>query len=63
MLQRRLHLISGFVIAVVIYVEPAYDSAVATAVRWLLLPLLVLSGVAMWQWPRVRRLTRRSAGA
>ncbi len=58
-LQRGLHLFTGAAIAVYIYVAPELDSAVAAGVRWLVLPLLVLSGVAMWQWPRLRRLVRR----
>lgn len=58
-LQRRLHLLTGLVIAAYIYGAPAPDSAVAAGVRWLVLPALVASGVAMWQWPRLRRLARQ----
>lgn len=57
-LQRRLHLLTGFVIVVYIYAAPALDPAVAAGVRWFVLPVLVISGVAMWQWPRLRRVAR-----
>lgn len=57
--QRTLHLLTGFVIVVYIYAGPEPDGALAIAVRWLVLPVLVASGVAMWQWPRLRRLARR----
>lgn len=58
-LQRGLHLLTGVVIVVYIYAAPALGSALAAGVRWLVLPVLVLSGVAMWQWPRLRRLARQ----
>lgn len=57
-LQRGLHLFTGFVIVVYIYATPSLGSAMAAGVRWLVLPVLVMSGVAMWQWPRLRRLAR-----
>jgi hypothetical protein len=60
-LQRRLHLITGLAIVVYIYADPAAHSPLTIAVRWLLLPLLAVSGVAMWQWPRIRRLGRQGA--
>jgi hypothetical protein len=59
LLQRRLHLITGFVVGVYVYSAPAADSPLTLAVRWLLLPLLAVSGLVMWQWPRIRRLTRQ----
>src|SRR5687768_10707878 len=53
-LQRRLHLITGFAVGVYIYAAPAANSPLTLAVRWLLLPLLAVSGMVMWQWPRIR---------
>lgn len=58
-LQRRLHLVAGIAIVLHVYADPAADSPLALAVRWVLLPALVASGMAMWQWPRVRRRLRR----
>jgi hypothetical protein len=60
-LQRRLHVITGLAIVVYVYAGPAAHAPLTLAVRWLLLPLLAISGVAMWQWPRIRRLTRQGA--
>jgi hypothetical protein len=57
--QRRLHLVAGFVVMVYVYADPAADSPLTLAVRWLLLPLLAVSGAVMWQWPRIRRLVRQ----
>jgi len=62
-LQRLAHVLTGVLVLAYVYLTPAPDAAVTQAVRWLLLPALVGSGVAMWQWPRLRRLARRrSAG-
>jgi hypothetical protein len=54
--QRWLHLAAGLVVAVYLYFAPELGTGV---VRWLVLPVLVGSGIAMWQWPRLRRLARR----
>lgn len=59
MLQRRVHLLAGLLVVVYIYLAPGLDSAISVGVRWLVLPALALSGLAMWQWPRLRRLARR----
>jgi hypothetical protein len=56
--QRGVHLITGLVLVVCVYVVPAMDSLSATVIRWLVLPVLVATGLAMWQWPRLRRLVR-----
>jgi len=58
-LQRRLHLLAGFVVVLYVYAAPELGSAVVAGVRWVALPLVVGSGIAMWQWPRLRRMTRR----
>ena len=58
-LQRRLHLLTGFVVVVYIYAAPELGAAATAGVRWLVLPVLVISGVVMWQWPRLRRLAHR----
>jgi hypothetical protein len=53
--------ITGLAIVVYVYAGPAAHAPLTLAVRWLLLPLLALSGVVMWQWPKLRRLTRQGA--
>ncbi len=61
--QRLAHLVTGVLVLAYVYVTPAPGSVPEQAVRWLLLPALVASGVAMWQWPRLRRLLWRRATA
>jgi len=56
--QRRAHLLAGLAVVIQLYADPAADSPLAVAVRWVLLPALVVSGMAMWQAPRLRRLAR-----
>ena len=56
--QRRAHLLAGLAVVVQLYADPGADSPLAVAVRWVLVPALVVSGMAMWQAPRLRRLAR-----
>ena len=56
--QRGIHLFTGLVLVAYGYAVPATDSLLAAVIRWLVLPLLVATGLAMWQWPRLRRLVR-----
>ncbi len=59
-LQRNVHLLAGVLLLGYVY-APA-PSRVQELVRFLVFPLLVATGVAMWQAPRIRRL-RKSAGS
>jgi hypothetical protein len=54
--QRLVHLAAGLVLIAYLYtpLEPQLEDAV----RFLVLPVLVLTGIAMWQAPRVRRLRK-----
>ncbi|GAA3588415.1 hypothetical protein GCM10022419_083420 [Nonomuraea rosea] len=56
--QRTLHLIGGLAIAAYVYLAPPPGSPAHAAIQWFIVPVLVASGVVMWQWPRLRRLTR-----
>lgn len=56
--QRLAHLAAGAVLLVYVYAAPLMGPGFAAAVRWLVLPALVISGVALWQWHRVRKLLR-----
>ena len=58
-LQRAIHLATG--IALVAYVYGPQAAQLHDAIRFLLLPLLVLTGIAMWQAPRIRRLRKAMA--
>lgn len=56
--QRAAHLITGALLIVYVYLPVDAGAAVQPAIRWVVLPLLVIDGVLMWQWARVRRLVR-----
>jgi hypothetical protein len=56
--QRWVHLLSAAVVLVFVYLTPDPDTAFVTFVRWIGFPSLAATGVAMWQWPRIRRLRR-----
>jgi hypothetical protein len=56
--QRGVHLLTGLVLAVCVYADSATNELVEGVIRWLVLPILVATGLAMWQWPRLRRLVR-----
>jgi thiosulfate reductase cytochrome b subunit len=56
--QRWVHLVSALVVLVFIYLTPDPDSVFVTVVRWVGFPVLAATGIAMWQWPRIRRLRR-----
>ena len=57
-LQRFLHLVTGVAILAHLYLAPALGSIPDLAVRWLAAPALVLSGLVMWQGPKIKRRIR-----
>ena len=59
-LQRLVHLATAAVLVAFVYLTPAPGSAAALVVRWAALPILVMSGVALWKWTTLRRMWRRS---
>jgi thiosulfate reductase cytochrome b subunit len=54
--QRVVHLAAALVLAA--YVYAPLEPQLQTAVRFVVLPVLVLTGIAMWQAARIRRLRR-----
>jgi hypothetical protein len=54
--QRAVHLIAALVL--VAYVYAPLEARLQDAVRFVVLPLLVVTGIAMWQAPRIRRLRK-----
>ena len=56
--QRIVHLAAALVLIAYLYVP--LDAELQDAVRFVVLPVLVVTGIAMWQAPRIRRL-RKSA--
>ena len=62
-LERLMHLVTGLALVIYVYATPGPGSSFTVGIRWLV-PIVISSGLAMWQGPRVRRyLRRRGAGA
>ena len=62
-LQRSIHLLTGALLLAYVYL-PAHGGF-QTAIRAVAFPVLVATGIAMWQAPRIRRVRRqrqRAAG-
>lgn len=59
--QRAAHLVAGAVVLAAVYAGPVLGPVFAAAVQWVVFPALVLTGVAMWKWPRIRRMLRGRA--
>ena len=57
--QRWVHLTSAALLLAFIYLTPDTDSTLMELIRWVGVPVLAGSGIAMWQWPRIRRVRRR----
>lgn len=57
--QRLLHLTTAAGIITYVYLTPDPASAMTFGIRWIALPTLVVSGLAMWLWPRLRRRLRQ----
>jgi hypothetical protein len=54
--QRVVHLAAALVL--VGYLYAPLETQLQDAVRFLVLPVLVVTGIAMWQAPRIRRLRK-----
>jgi hypothetical protein len=55
--QRGVHLIAALVL--IVYLYAPLEAELQDAVRFIVLPVLVVTGIAMWQAPRIRRLRKR----
>jgi hypothetical protein len=60
--QRAAHLFTGALLVLYVYLPAVAASPAGWAIRWIALPLLVIDGILMWQWPKVRRLARQVGG-
>lgn len=56
--QRLAHLVTGALLVVYVYLPGVPSPVFQTAIRWVILPGMVLAGVLMWQWPKIRRRMR-----
>ncbi len=48
---------------VAVYAGPLLGPVFAAVVQWVVFPVLILTGIAMWKWPRIRRVLRGRAAA
>jgi hypothetical protein len=58
--QRRVHVAAALLL--IAYVYAPLEAELQNAVRFLAPPALVVTGIAMWQAPRIRRLQKRLDG-
>lgn len=56
--QRAAHPATGALLVLYVYLPGSPDAVLQTGIRWVALPLLVVTGVLMWQRPKLRRLIR-----
>jgi di/tricarboxylate transporter len=61
--QRAAHLVTGVIVLVAVYAGPLLGPVFTAVVQWVVFPVLVLTGIAMWKGPRIRRMLRGRAAA
>jgi hypothetical protein len=61
LITRLIHLIGGAVLALYIYSPLGGDPVFSATVQWVTIPLLIITGIVLWQQPRLVRLLRRNA--
>lgn len=59
-MQRAVHLAAAFGLLAYLYAPP--ETQPQDVVRFLVFPLLLLTGIAMWQAPRIRRAIKAARG-
>jgi hypothetical protein len=57
-LQRATHLLAGSVLLGYVYAAPLLGDGFTASVRWLVVPVAVVSGIALWKWRRLRARAR-----
>lgn len=57
-LQRAAHLVAGVVLVGCVYAGPLLGAEFLAFVRWVVIPVLVGSGITLWKWPRIRTMLR-----
>jgi hypothetical protein len=59
-LLRTVHLALGLCVGAVIYLPPGWTEQLRLALGLLVVPTVAVTGLAMWQQPRLRRIFRRA---
>lgn len=57
-IQRSVHLATALVLLAYLYTPLNTNGVFDVMIRAIVIPLLILSGVVMWQMPRIRRWRR-----
>lgn len=57
-LQRTTHLVAGAALLAYVYLGPLLGDGLTATVQWVVLPVLIGTGIALWKWPRIRRRMR-----
>jgi hypothetical protein len=60
--ERALHIAAGLILLAIAF-TPLGEAVTGQALRFVVAPLLVASGILMWQHARVTRLMRGAEGA
>lgn len=58
-IQRSVHIIASIMLLVYLYTPLGDNDVFNLMLRLMVVPVLAVSGVLMWQWPRIRRATRQ----
>lgn len=61
-LQRATHLLAAGALLAYVYAAPLLGPGFVATVQWLVVPVVVVSGVALWKWPRLRAVLRGQNG-
>lgn len=57
-LQRTGHLVAGIALLASVYAGPILGPGFITVVQWVVVPLVIMSGIALWKWPWIRTMLR-----
>lgn len=57
-LQRVAHLLAGAALLAYIYLTPHLSDGALALTQWVVVPVAVGSGVALWKWPKIRSVVR-----
>lgn len=57
-LQRTGHLVAGAALLIYVYAGPILGPGFIAVVQWVVVPVVVLSGIALWKWSRIRTMLR-----
>jgi hypothetical protein len=60
--ERALHIAAGVILLAIAF-TPLADAGIGQALRFVVAPMLVVSGILMWQHARVTRLMRGTEAA